>query len=70
MTSSSILKLILDEQSSLAKRRNTALARGLWIKAHDCDVAIETLGNVSQRIINEEINSTGFDPASQGGGPL
>lgn len=51
MTPESIIKLITDEQASLNKRKQTALARGLWTKANDCEVSVNTLQSLKQVIV-------------------
>jgi hypothetical protein len=53
MTIEQVIKLITDEQHSLNKRKQTALARGLWIKAAECEHKTEALQGLKKVIAAE-----------------
>lgn len=54
MDSNAITTLINNEQTSLNKKKQTALARGQWSKAHDCEQRSEAIGLIKIEILKRE----------------
>lgn len=54
MTSSSIITLINNEQDALARKKQTALARGKWQLAADCETKNAALQAVKFAIVAQE----------------
>lgn len=66
MSSDAFTALLNAELDHIAKRRNTALARGLWVKAIECDAQEEIVNNLKKKLNQENQNATHPAPSVSG----